>query len=152
MHADHVATAGELALSGAEFDSLVAELIDLGLVATVDAANIESAQGRADREVRAGLREAHRRANDVKAYLAAHIEAEKERARRTGRTRTRVVPVNSEGHPILSLGLVMAYTASIDDGRLLEEYDFVPDWSDLTVDQLTPEDPPAIFLFSNYIW
>jgi radical SAM superfamily enzyme YgiQ (UPF0313 family) len=133
------------------FAQLVSALASAGMLCTDDE-SIRAAEGRAKRELRRGLSEVLERGRDVERWLAERRRAEDANARRTGRTRIQVVPVNNEGHPILSLGLVMAYAEAYQGGRLTETYDFVPDWADRTVPSLPNGAPPAIYLFSNYIW
>ncbi len=146
------ACSGDRSLDPAEFAALVGELAAGGLLAPLADDRAHAAEGRAQRELRRGIREVAHRARDVEQWLTERRLAEQERARRTGRTRIKVVPVNSEGHPILSLGLVMASAEAHDGGRLAETYEFLPDWSDRTVPALTGDEPPALYLFSNYIW
>ena len=89
---------------------------------------------------------------EVARRLELHAEAEAAREAETGRRRIRVVPVNSEGNPLLSLGMLMTNAEAYRDGALNEHYQFLPDWADQTVPKLGPDDPPGVFLFSNYIW
>jgi radical SAM superfamily enzyme YgiQ (UPF0313 family) len=69
-----------------------------------------------------------------------------------GPRRTRVVPVLGEGAPPLALGLMLANAQIHDGGRLTERYEFVPDWGDTVMPALTGDEPPAIYVFSNYLW
>ncbi len=69
----------------------------------------------------------------------------------TGR-RTSVVPVLGEGGPPLALGLMMASARAHDGGRLTRHYDFVTDWADTVVPALDADQPPGLYLFSNYLW
>jgi radical SAM superfamily enzyme YgiQ (UPF0313 family) len=149
---DHHLATGALALDNDEFDRLLGILRAQEIVDAIDQSQIEGAEGRAERELRTGVSEVMRRSVDVAAHLETLAAEERARTERTGRARTRVVPVNSEGHPILSLGLAMAYAEAYDGGRLSERYEFVPDWADLTVPALAADAPPAVYLFSNYIW
>ena len=70
----------------------------------------------------------------------------------TGKRRIKVVPVQTDIQPVLSLGLLMSYAMAHDNGKLLAKYQFVADWCNLTVPALKGDEAPAIFLFSNYIW
>jgi len=149
---DHVGRLGAEALDRNEFDSFVGQVLGAGIVLPLEDDDIHAAEGRAEREMRTGLQEVMVRARDVRDGLVARAAEEELRVERTGHVRTKVVPVNNEGHPILSLGLVMAHAEAVDGGRLTEEYEFVPDWADMTVPMLTEAVPPAIYLFSNYIW
>ena len=85
------------------------------------------------REFRRGFLLARDRVANVANALSDLALEEERRVQATGRTRTKVVPVNSEGNPLLSLGLVMAHASAHDGGRLAESYEFVPDWADRTV-------------------
>jgi len=143
---------GAAALTRAELDSLVDLLCARGLLVRLEDDRAYAAEGRAQREMRKGIGEVIQRARDVDAWLAQHRINEQARVQRNGRRRTRVVPVNNEGHPILSLGLIMAHAEAHDGGRLQDDYEFLPDWSDRTVPALADDEPPAIYLFSNYIW
>ena len=67
--------------------------------------------------------------------------------------KTRVIPVNGmRGSPPLALGMLIAYASARDDGRLQEDYLFVPDWQprNIRLDRYAKQ--PAIYLFSSYIW
>ena len=143
---------GEAALSDAELDDVVRSLAGARVLVAIADDDTHAAEGRAERELRQGIIETMTRAADVKRSLDELAVAEAERQERTGVVRTKVVPVNSEGHPILSLGLAMAHAEAWEDGRLAERYEFVPDWADCTVPNLTAEAAPAVYLFSNYIW
>ena len=66
--------------------------------------------------------------------------------------RTKVIPVIGEGGPLLPLGLMLATARAHDGGRLEEDYEFVADWNDQTVPNLTGDEAPALCLFSNYVW
>jgi len=150
--AAHRALEAHGALDKPAFEHLVARLAGAGLLLRLDDNGVQTAEGRTQREFRKGMGEALQRSRDVEQFLARHRAEEDERTRRSGCPRIRVVPVNNEGHPILSLGLVMAYARAYGDGRLAKHYDFVPDWGDCTVPALTGQEPPAVYLFSNYIW
>jgi len=143
---------GDDAMDAEAFGALLGSLLDAGIVRPLAGDVFHDAEGRAEREMRAGIQEVMVRSKDVEKGLDARRIEEALRVERTGRVRTKVVPVNNEGHPILSLGLAMAHAEAYDSGRLTEEYEFVPDWADKTVPRLTEADPPAIYLFSNYIW
>lgn len=143
---------GPHALDDREFERLVAAAVGTQLVAPLATDPAHAAEGRATREFRRSIALQQRRAVSVDAALTDHRSREAEREAATGRVRVKVVPVNSEGNPILSLGLLMAHASTVDGGRLQEHYQFPPDWADKTVPQLTADDPPAVFLFSNYIW
>ena len=143
---------GPRALPQEDFERLSATLLAAGALISMDQDARQRTDGRAQRELRRGVALQHRRAQNVDETIARLKDEETRRENRTGRTRTRVVPVNSEGNPLLSLGLMMAHAAALDGGRLTETYEFVPDWCDRTVPALTSNEPPAIYLFSNYIW
>jgi radical SAM superfamily enzyme YgiQ (UPF0313 family) len=143
---------GAAALDEAAFADLVARLVGAGVIVALADDAAHAAEGRLVREFRRGVQLQMKRTAAVKASLAAHHEAERAREAETGRRRVKVVPVNSEGNPLLSLGLLLSYARVYDGGRLNEGYQFLPDWADQTVPALTPDDPPGVYLFSNYIW
>jgi hypothetical protein len=142
---------GHSALPREDFERLSATLLAAGALISMDQDARLRTDGRAQRELRRSVALQHRRAQHVDQALARTRE-EARREGRTGRTRTKVVPVNNEGNPLLALGLLMAHAAALDGGRLTETYKFVPDWCDRTVPALTGDEAPAIYLFSNYIW
>jgi radical SAM superfamily enzyme YgiQ (UPF0313 family) len=143
---------GAWALDQQGFGRLVTRLVGAGLLVPMDEETQRRTEGRAVREFRRGMALLRGRTEEVERTLERLGQEEAERQRLTQQVRTKVVPVNSEGMPLLSLGLVMAHAAGVDGGRLSEAYQFVPDWCDQTVPALTGDEPPAIYLFSNYIW
>ncbi len=54
----------------------------------------------------------------------------------------------------LALGMLLAYGAHFDDGRLNNSYEFLPVWvtSPKALRRKLDRDGPAVFLFSNYEW
>jgi radical SAM superfamily enzyme YgiQ (UPF0313 family) len=150
--ADQARRLGPGALDDREFGRLVVRLLSAGLLVPMDEESQRRAEGRAVREFRRGMVLVRRRREAVDRTLERLGQEEARRERLTGRVRTKVVPVNSEGMPLLSLGLMLAHAAAVDGGRLSQAYQFVPDWCDRTVPALTGGEPPAIYLFSNYIW
>jgi len=149
---DQARRLGPCALDHQEFGRLAVRLVSAGLLVPMDEESQRRAEGRTVREFRRGIALNRRRAVEVKRTLERLGQEEAQRQQLTGQVRTKVVPVNSEGMPLLSLGLVMAHAAGVDGGRLSQAYQFVPDWGDQTVPALTGDEPPAIYLFSNYIW
>jgi radical SAM superfamily enzyme YgiQ (UPF0313 family) len=149
---DQVGRLGAGALDVGEFGRLVVRVLGAGLLVRMDGESGRRVEGRAVREFRRGMALVRRRREAVDATLERLGREEARRERLTGRVRTRVVPVNSEGMPLLSLGLMLAHAAAVDGGRLGEVYEFVPDWCDRTVPGLTGGERPGIYLFSNYIW
>ena len=145
-------TLGPAALDEAEFADLVGRLTSTGVVVNLATDAAHAQEGRATREFRRSIAIQRERTEQVKLNLARHHEAEASREEETGQRRIKVVPVNSEGNPLLSLGLLMTHAQAFDGGRLNEHYQFLPDWADQTVPALTSDDPPAVYLFSNYIW
>jgi radical SAM superfamily enzyme YgiQ (UPF0313 family) len=64
-----------------------------------------------------------------------------------------VIPVHFQWQlPPLSLGMIMAYARAYDGGRLREDYDFRPDWTGEERKIAAASDPPAVYLFSHYVW
>jgi radical SAM superfamily enzyme YgiQ (UPF0313 family) len=143
---------GTAALDDQRFARLVARLITAGVIVALADDASHAAEGRLVREFRRGVALQHKRTAAVQASLARHRESEAAREAESGQRRVKVVPVNSEGNPLLSLGLLMSYAQVYEGGKLNEGYQFVPDWADQTVPKLTADDPPAVYLFSNYIW
>ncbi len=68
------------------------------------------------------------------------------------RNKVRVVPVNPNFGPMLSLGMMMARAKVDPDPAIRERFDFVPDWANQVVPALTSSDRPGIYLFSHYVW
>jgi radical SAM superfamily enzyme YgiQ (UPF0313 family) len=149
---DQARRLGPCALDHQEFGRLAVGLVSAGLLVPMDEEAQRRTEGRTIREYRRGMALLRRRNEEVERTLERLGQEEAQRQRLTAQVRTRVVPVNSEGMPLLSLGLVMAHAAAVDGGRLSQTYQFVPDWCDQTVPALTGDEPPAIYLFSNYIW
>lgn len=146
------AALGDAALGEDAIAALLARLVAAeAIVALADDAR-HQAESRTVREFRRGLMLQHRRTVAVQATLTRLEEEELAREASTGVRRVKVVPVNSEGNPLLSLGLLMSYAQVYADGALNDTYRFVPDWADQTVPALTAEAPAGVFLFSNYIW
>jgi radical SAM superfamily enzyme YgiQ (UPF0313 family) len=143
---------GPHALQRADFELLFVALVTAGILVPMDDGARLRTEGRVRREVRRGVALQRRRTEEVAAALTSTRAEEAQREEETGRVRTKVVPVNNEGCPLLSLGLLMAHAAAADRGRLNETYQFVPDWCDRTVPALTGDEAPGIYLFSNYIW
>ena len=85
-------------------------------------------------------------------HAAAQDEAERERERRTGRKRVKVIPVAFDMGTPAGLGMVVAYAKAFEWGRLEDVYDFRTDWvwNDERLEEFTAE--PAVYLFSNYLW
>ena len=149
---DQARRLGPGALDSQEFGRLAARLVSAGLLVLMDEEARRRTEGRAVREYRRGMALLRRRQEEVDRTLERLEQEEAQLQRETGQVRTKVVSVNSEGMPLLSLGLVMGHAASVDGGRLSQTYQFVPDWCDRTVPGLTGDEPPAIYLFSDYIW
>src|SRR5262245_26601811 len=149
---DQARRLGPDALDSEKFGRLAGRLVNAGLLVLMDEEAQRRTEGGAIREFRHGMALLRRRTEEVGRTLERLGEEEAQRQQQTGKVRTKVVPVNSEGMPLLSLGMVMAHAAAFDGGRLSETYQFVPDWCDRTVPALTGDEPPAIYLFSDYIW
>lgn len=143
---------GAAALGPEQFVHLVDRLASAELTASLEHDALHAAEGRVAREFRRGIALQKRRVDAVRVSLDHHHAAEVEREAATGVTRVKVVPVNSDTYPLLSLGLLMAHAEAYDDGRLAAHYQFLPDWADHTVPGLRPDTPPAVYLFSNYLW
>jgi hypothetical protein len=151
--ARHRSDLGARALDERAFEDLVRRLRTAGLLDEVDtAAGRVANEGREVVTMRKALQVTAQMTQATDRYLAEHREREAERALRTGTTRTPIVPVDVQMIPQLSLGMVMAHAKAHDGGRLEEYFDFVPDWMNRSVTTLGPDDPPGIYLFSNYIW
>lgn len=143
-------TLGADAMDRPAFDSLVRRLLGSGLL--LDSEEATALEGRHLNEIREAMKTNRERRSIVKRSLEEAAEEERERVARTGVVRTRVVPVNKESWPVLSLGLVMSYAMDFEGGRLQENYEFLRDWGNVTIPSLEGDEPPAVFLFSNYIW
>jgi len=140
---------GHRAFARAAFERLVEQLESAGLLGQAGADGEDTAEGKLMRALREGLAQSMRRA----AHVDTHLQARRaDEAARGGRQRIPVVPVTNGDVPLLSLGLVMSYAQAHQDGRLNEHYDFVPDWMNRTIPQLTGNEAPMVFLFSNYLW
>lgn len=146
------AALGDHALDEASYAALLARLTAVHAVVALAEDARHEAEGRTVREFRRGVALAMRRKAAVGKALRALEAEEAAREEATGTKRVKVVPVNSEGNPLLSLGLLMSYATVHADGSLNDTYRFVPDWADQTVPKLTAEDRPGVYLFSNYIW
>ena len=86
-------------------------------------------------------------------YIANCLNAERERAERSGDKRVRVVPVmRQRALAPLALGMLMASARAYEGGRLQKHYHFLPDWEPrvMRLDHYAREG--GVFLFSNYIW
>ncbi len=138
------------ALDRGDHGRLIGHLRTIGILQS--AALATAIEDRATVAMREALRNIGQRRAAVTKHLEQCAAAEARRVAQTGHTRTRVIPVNKEDSPLLSLGLVMSYALAYDGGRLAEAYEFVPDWCHITTETLTGDEPPAIFLFSSYIW
>lgn len=147
---DQSTVLGHIALDPDEHAGLVRTLTSSGLLQP--AALATAVEDRATVVMRDALRDIGHRRAAVAEYLDDLAIRETERAATTGRKRTKVIPVNKEDSPLLSLGLVMSYAMAYDDGRLEDAYEFVPDWCHITTGNLSGDEPPARFLFSSYIW
>jgi hypothetical protein len=116
------------------------------------AANATVIENRQKFEYLEVLRVAGERQAVVRSALQKAAAKELQRREKTGCVRTKIVPVQTEQQPLLSLGLIMSYAIAHEDGRLEKQYEFVRDWCNLTIAGLKGDEAPAIFLFSNYIW
>jgi len=134
---------GGRALDRATFDALRGRLETVGLLGRAGSDGEDTQEGKLIRDFRRGLRQSMQRADLVDRWLADHQKPV---------DRIRVVPVTNGDVPLLSLGLIMAYAAVYDDGRLSRSFDFVGDWMNRTIPSLDGTEPPAVFAFSNYLW
>ena len=150
--AAHLEASGDRALSREAFDDLVVRLEACDLLSMAGEDGEDTNEGRMVKAFRRGIQRSMRRAAKVDEHLEARRIEEAERTARTGHARVRVVPVTNGDVPLLSLGLVMSYSMAHDGGRLEDEYEFVGDWMNRTIPALTGDEPPAVFLFSNYLW
>jgi hypothetical protein len=133
------------ALDERRFAELLGQLDDAGLLKKTDQdASRASSTPAPDRD--ALVREAFDR------HAAAQSAAEREREQRTGRRRTKVIPVAFDMGTPAGLGMVVAFAKAFDGGALEEHYNFRSDWvwSEDRIDEFTAE--PSVFMFSNYLW
>ena len=129
---------------------IVTQLFNAGLLqAAAQSTIIENRQKREYTEV---LRVAGERQAVIRRALQEAEALEQQRRESTGCVRTKIIPVQKEQQPLLSLGLIMSYAMEYEDSRLQDRYEFIRDWSNLTIPALKGDEAPAIFLFSNYIW
>jgi radical SAM superfamily enzyme YgiQ (UPF0313 family) len=151
----HREEAGPLGLTEPRYDDVVARFARAGLIESYDRDAPEAAPNRdiAGTMMRREIIAVQECVAAIERHMAVHDEAEREREGRTGQQRVRVVPVTYNGpNPPLALGLIVAYAKAVDDGKLEEEYDFVPQWivDDEKLTKLASR--PGVFLFSNYVW
>ena len=132
-------------LDEGQFARLLGVLDDAGLIRRMaEATEAEPQPVAADRDVI--IRGVFSR------HAAAQDAAERDREKRTGTTRPKVVPVAFDMGTPAGLGMIIACAKAFDGGRLAEIYDFRTDWvwNDDRLAEFTAQ--PAIYLFSNYLW
>ncbi len=142
----HRSQAGALALDADRHADLVARLTAAALLEPADTSGGAAHTGGRHATVREQGFAAR------KTLLAAGNELIRAPA---DRGRVSVFPMYEEPIPLnLGLGMLFAYGAAYDNGRLLETYEFVPAWmsSVKALRRRLEREGPAVFLFSNYIW
>ncbi len=98
------------------FTSLLQRLLAAGLLHIAkDVTVIDDAAKLESREVQ---RVSDERKKIVQQSLQAAEEKEQLRRERTGHIRTKVIPVQTELQPLLSMGLMMSYGMAYDEGSL----------------------------------
>ena len=155
---NHRKRSGGLALESDAFEQLAARLFEARILRQFDpddlsigrSYNREAEEQNRERAGRAAVGAAMDRS------MARLDVIEKERRDRGLTARTKVFPVHSIPtdwrNPPLSLGLILAYAKTYEDGRLEESYDLRPDWM-LDAERIEPYlDEPSIYMFSSYIW
>lgn len=143
--AKHRVEAGDRALDADAFDSLLRKLHHHHLLSNTEEPEARTEATRVGQRFRKLARhfQPHARAQDV---------SERERVAKTGKVRTRVIPVAWDTSVPLGIGVIMAYAENADDGRLTDHYEFRRDWiwAPDRFEVFTAR--PAVYLFSNYLW
>ena len=151
----HVERAGAERLDEVAFVRLLRRLVGGELLQRLDpgGSSRQHALSRWDRDIRVATERERRLTEAVGRELAAHDAGERTRRARTGVTRPRVVPIHFQWRITpLALGMIVAYAKRYEGGRLDDFYEFSPTWLGDGVRVPGPGGPPAIYLFSHYIW
>lgn len=144
---------GEDALTDAQFDALVTRLRISRLLCVPEVENKDILfKSRSDRAVERGWRELLLRNESTDRILADERAREIERVKAGSSVRVPIIPVSPQAFPLLSLGTVLAAARVYKDGSLEKHFQILPDWANRTLPNLKADDPPSIFLYSNYIW
>ena len=139
----------EVDLDPATLRRIVGELIGAHLLVVFDYEN--SPQGRSEREMKSVAKSVQGFIAAMRAELDERDRAEAAASRPTARTR--VLPVLAQpGLAPLALGMLFAHAKAFDDGRLVELFDFTPNWNVHKGDIDEYAGAPAIYLFSDYVW
>lgn len=144
---------GDEALSDEEFGMLVARLRNAGLLLIAKAESGEVLfKSRSERIAERAWGELNHRNEATDRFLAEEREREADRVKAGSATRVSVIPVSPQGFPLLSLGTVLSTAFAHNDGAAAAHFHLLPDWTNRILSDLTADDPPSIFLYSNYIW
>jgi radical SAM superfamily enzyme YgiQ (UPF0313 family) len=162
FHAAQLNVLGTHAFSVAEAVALLRRLAAAGLVqrtaaATLDGLNVAMRRGRPtfgrERAANKDWSRFQRLNERMRESIRAFDAAEYERERKTGKIRTRVIPVQQNGVIVpLALGMIFAYAKAYNGGSLEDHYAFHPDWLMRPSKIRGLVKRPAIFLMSNYNW
>ncbi len=148
-HAHHRDRLGERALDRESFDALARELVACRIL------ELES-ECRTKAREQALLDRSFSKAMSAQAALRSHFDDEVARMRateqETGTPRVAVIPIHSQFVTPLSLGMIVAYATAFEDGRLLDDFAFMPAGF-FDAEHMRPLlDDAALFLFSDYVW
>jgi radical SAM superfamily enzyme YgiQ (UPF0313 family) len=145
----HREEAGARGLDDVAFEALATSLLACGILEREDECR-NKAREQALFERAFGKAEAAR--ESLQTHFASAVAAMDAAVAASGTPRAAIVPIHTQHTTPLSLGMVVAYATAFEDGRLLDDYAFLPSVF-FDPDHLSRfVDEGSIFLFSDYVW